>query len=364
MMFILTKEHGRMIGKVKNKENVTKSALASLRLAIKSYFKTYQVASEKGVVKDMFIDEVDAFYEFSMERIDMFCDNTDYQEVYLQCIFHFHHFFELLLKDVLASVHPKLAHKVKLDGDNSAIILDILLNKNPLDLTEDNTAEFMTSLNRVINLMKLNDGTIPIISKIVNDNKQTLVDLNQLRNRVWHKGVYLLRINELDQFISQNVLPLAIRCLKFSNYNELESYWKYKEASLLLDPITEIIRSGQGRIDYKRIAFFKACGLACYTMPAWEFDVDQVEERAHAIVNAIPDMDVVTCFVCNKKTLLVSTETDFDTDEEGAPVSIWVKSIAAECLNCSLKILPDIGEPQSHGVDCNVIWKLEDVLTE
>ncbi|MEK5418539.1 hypothetical protein [Paenibacillus sp. FSL L8-0708] len=361
-MFKLNKLHGRLIGKVKNKENVTKSALASLRIAHKSYFKTYQVASEKGIVKNMYVDEDDAFYEFSMERIDSFCDNTDYQEVYLQCIFHFHHFFELLLKDVLASVHPKLAYKVKLDGDNSTLILDILLNKNSQDLTKDNTAEFMTSLNRVISLMKLNDGSIPIVSKIISENKQTLVDLNQLRNRVWHKGLYVLRINELDQFISQNVLPLVSRCIKVSNYNNLESYWKYRKAPL--DPINEIIRSGRDRINYKRIAFFKAYGLACYTIPAWSLDFDQVEERANAIVNAINDMDVVTCFVCGKETLLVSNETDFDTDGEGAPLSIWVKSIAAECLNCSIKIFPDVGEPNSHGVERDGIWKFEDVLEE
>lgn len=264
-MFKLNKQHGRMIGKIKNKENVTKSALASLRIAIKSYFKTYQVASEKDIVRNMYVEEDDAFYEFSMEQIDLFCDNTDYQEVYLQCIFHFHHFFELLLKDVLASVHPKLAYKVKLDGDNSALILDILLNKNSRDLTKDNTAEFMTSLNRVISLMKLNDGTIPIISKVVSENKQTLVDLNQLRNSVWHKGLYVLRINELDQFISQNILPLVMRCITSSDYSGLESYWKYRKAPL--DPIAEIIRSGIDKIDYKRIAFFKAYGLACYTIP-------------------------------------------------------------------------------------------------
>ncbi|MCP3808591.1 hypothetical protein NLX78_15245 [Paenibacillus sp. Lou8.1] len=363
-IFKLTREHGLTIGKIKNKENVTKSALASLRIGVKSYFKTYQVASDKRVVKDMYIEKDHPFYEDSMERIALFCENTDYQEVYLQCVFHFHHFFELLLKDILGSVHPKLAYKVNLNGDNSSTILDVLLNKRPYDLTSDNTAEFMTSLNRVISLMKLEGDTssIPVISKIISDNKQTLVDLNQLRNRVWHKGVYVLRLNELDQFISQNVFPLVNKCLEFSDYNKLESYWKYKKSTL--DPINEIIKSGQEQIDYERIAFFKAYGLACYTIPIWKFDLDQIEERANAIVKAIDDMDVTTCFVCNMETLLVSTETDFDTDEEGAPVSIWVKSIGAECLNCSLKISPDIGEPQSHGVDCDILWRFEDVLTE
>lgn len=74
-------------------------------------------------------------------------------------------------------------------------------------------------------------------------------------------------------------------------------------------------------------------------------------------------MDVATCFVCDKETLLVNTETDFDTDEEGAPLSIWVKSIAAECLSCSLKIFPDVGEPEYYGVKCGEIWKYEDILT-
>ncbi|WP_068616555.1 hypothetical protein [Paenibacillus tuaregi] len=359
-MFKLNAEHGRMIGKVKSKENVTKSALTSLRLALKSYFKTYQVASQKGIINDLLVEESNPFYDFSQNNIDLFCDNTDYQEVYLQCIFHFHHFFELLLKDVLSSVHPKLAYKVKLDGDNSALILEILKNKQSNDLSNDNTAEFQTSLNRVIKLMNIQDENIPIVSKVICDNKQTLVDLNTLRNRVWHKGLYVLRLNELDQFISQNILPLVVNCLQATNYNNLENYWKYKKAPL--DPITEIINSGQGVVDYGRIAFYKAYGLACYSMPIWKSDLDEFEKKAEAIVRAIHGMTVDSCFVCGKNTLLISTEADYNSDEFGVPVSIWVKSTAAECLNCSLRLFPDIGEPCSHGVEYEQLWRFEDVL--
>ena len=216
-IFKLTREHGITIGKIKNKENVTKSAFASLRIAVKSNFKTYQVASDKNVVKDMYIEKDDPFYEYSMGRIEQFCENKITRK-YICNVYSISTIFSsYYLKDILGSVHPKLAYKVNLNGDNSAAILDILLNKRPYDLQSDNTAEFMTSLNRVISLMKLEGDTssIPVISKIINDNKQTLVDLNQLRNRVWHKGVYVLRLNELDQFISQNVFPLVIKCLQF-----------------------------------------------------------------------------------------------------------------------------------------------------
>lgn len=349
------KIHGRKIDAVKKKENVTKSALASLRLAIKAYFKTYDVATENGIVHDMSVKEGEVFFDYCMERVGDLCNNVNYQEVYMQCIFHFHHFFELLLKDILSSVDPKLVLKVKLDGDDSVEIMNIFQNKKS-DITELYTAEFMTSMKRVISLLKLKDGFIPIVAKTIQDNKQTLVDLNKLRNRAWHKGLYSLKITELDQFISQNILPLVMICLSQTNYNKLESYWKYRDSSF--DPILEIIKSGQeSDVNYKRIAFFKAYGSACYNVPDWNIDLDLVEKKAAAIVDTIFDIKVETCFVCNYEALLVTTETDFSSDLEGNNVSFWTNSTAAECLCCSLKIFPDIGEPNEHGINSEKLWE-------
>ena len=93
------KIHGVMIGSVKNKENITRSALASLKIAIRSYFNSYYVFNRHRVIQALYLDEDnDPFAEATKERLELLCSNTDYQEVYMQCIFHFHHFLNFSLR--------------------------------------------------------------------------------------------------------------------------------------------------------------------------------------------------------------------------------------------------------------------------
>ncbi|MNW53966.1 hypothetical protein D3C74_315470 [compost metagenome] len=252
-----------------------------------------------------------------------------------------------------------LAQKIMLDGKDSSEILKVLLNIGEVNITQDNTAEFAVALDRVCTLSKRTEGFVPIVVKTIIDYKQTLKDLNLLRNKVWHKGIYILRITELDQFISQNILPLVLNVLKISQYGGLEKYWKYKDAEF--DPIYEIISAGRsGKVDYKRIAFFKSYGLACYKIPQWNYDLVDINVKAKAIVGAVHDLDLETCYVCREETLLVSTVSDHDFDQEGNFLGRWWNTTAAECLNCSLSVFPDIGEPMDYGVITDILWKSGD----
>ncbi|KJD42790.1 hypothetical protein [Paenibacillus terrae] len=359
MFKLNVKTHGVQAGVVKNHDNVTKAALASLRLALKAYFNTYYICSEKRLISSMSVPPSDPLYDISMGAIDNLCENIEYQEQFMQTIFHFHHFFELFLKDILSTVHKNLAQKIMLDGKDSSEILKVLLNIGDVNITQDNTAEFAVALERVCTLSKRTEGFVPIVVKTITDYQKTLKDLNLLRNKVWHKGIYILRITELDQFISQNILPLVVKVLKITHYRGLEKYWKYKEAEY--DPINEIISAGRpGIIDYKRIAFFKSYGFACYKIPKWNFDLLDINAKAKAIVGAVHDLELETCYVCKEETLLVSTVSDHDIDREGNFLGAWWNSTAAECLNCSLSVFPDAGEPMDYGVKNEILWKSGD----
>lgn len=358
-MFKLEKTHGVHAEGVKKREHVTKAALASLRLALKAYFNTYYICSKKRLVSSMCVTLSDPFYDISMDQIDRLCENVDYQEQYMQTIFHFHHFFELFLKDILRRVHVNLANKIMLNGKDSSEILKVLLNSGDVDIKQDNTAEFAVALDRVCTLSKRTDGSVPIVVKTITDYKNTLKDLNTLRNKAWHKGIYILKITELDQFISQNILPLLVKVLKTTQYGDLEKYWKYEEVEF--DPINEIISAGcSGVVDYKRIAFFKSYGLACYRIPRWNYDLLDIKAKAKAIVRTVHDLKLETCYVCNEETLLVSTVSDHEIDQEGNFLGAWWNTTAAECLNCTLSVFPDAGEPKDYGVRKEVLWKSGD----
>jgi len=354
-------QHGVKVGAVKNRNHVTKSALASLRLAMKAYFKTYYICHKRNIIGQMNVMRENPFYDECQQSITDLCENIEYQELYIQTVFHFHHFFELLLKDILASVHKNLALKISLDGNDSVEILNILLNTGKADISLDNTAEFNCALERVYKLKEYEDGPVPIVVKTIDDNKQTLKDLNLLRNRAWHKGIYILRITELDQFISQNVLPLVERVIQQTEYNKLQAYWKYTEGTKL-DPIVQIILAGQSKpINYKRIAFFKTYGLACYNYKkTWNLELDETRKKTKAIVNAVHDLTLEKCYVCNENTLIVSTISDHETDQDGNLLNAWWNTTAAECLNCSLSLFPDVGEPKSYGVAIGKLWKSGD----
>lgn len=354
------KQHGVIVGAVKNRNHVTKSALASLRLAMKAYFKTYYICHKKNIIEEMNVTKSNPFFDENQERTTELCENIEYQELYMQTVFHFHHFFELLLKDILTSVNKNLALKISLDGNDPLEILNILLNTGKANISLDNTAEFICSLERVYKLKDYQDGPVPIVVKTIYDNQQTLRDLNLLRNRAWHKGIYVLRITELDQFVSQNVLPLVERVIRQTEYHELKTFWKYESAKL--DPITQIISAGQSKpINYKRIAFFKAYGLACYNYKKnWTLDLDDTCNKAKAIVNAIHDLTLETCCVCNEHTLIVSTFSDHEIDKEGTYLGAWWNTTAAECLNCGLSLFPDVGEPSKYGASNEKLWKSGD----
>jgi len=331
--------------------DVTRSALASLRLAIKAYFETYYVCNKNNIILPASpSDPSDPFHEYEMDQIEALCNKLDYQEKYMQCIFHFHHFFELFLKDLLKTKHPYLALKLSLDSRNAELILNIINNRvTPEHVIHDNTVEFGLALDRVHSL-RSNDSVANIIAQY----KGTLEDLNLLRNRAWHRGLLILRIDALDTFISKNVFPLLLKLMETSNYKGKERYWKYNQADL--DPIEKIVEHSTE--NYKALLFFKAYGNACYNLPSkFNLDLHDTLSKAKAIVDSIPNLELHECLVCKESTLLVSTEHDVDTDTEGRPVAAWWNTTAAECLNCRFTIYPDVGEPTEYGVGSQLLWE-------
>ncbi|WP_034757850.1 hypothetical protein [Rossellomorea vietnamensis] len=337
--------HGIQVNNVKQ-ENGTNAAIASLRLALKNYFSTYQF-SERITIQD----NIEAATERHLASL------LSYQEKYLQTIFHFHHFIELLIKDELRLINPILA--VKLDTDNGRNIMNLIKNKTNSGSIGNRTVEFMVALKR---LYSLADSECKI-GEIIKKHKRGLTDLNTLRNRAWHRGTFVLLYRELDRFIGTNILPCIIECMEYSIYKGSERFWKYKSPKIDIDPIKKIIEATKKpEINYSEVAFYKAIGLASYDIPL-EFGtigkryMQPSEKKAKALLGSGSDADeVLECFVCGKQSLVSYREDDWDHDEQGQPINGWWRIYEVECQECHLRLDRHIGNPKKYGVEIPDLW--------
>lgn len=337
--------HGIQIERVK-KANTTNSAIASLNIALKSYFSTHEFFERLSPLTD----------EGKLaEREERFLGSLTYQEKYLQTIFHFHHFFELLFKDELRAINPILA--VRLETNSASYILDLIdgTNRKP----EKNTVEFSAALSRLKSLYTSNIK----IAEVVRKYEQVFKDLNTLRNKSWHRGTYVLRYKELDQFISANILPCTLECIEHSNYKDTETYWKYKNLVNEIDPIKELISSiRKVDVDFAEIAFYKAMGAAAYNIPDRNWDLFGDSEAAVKNAEALLEYDgedILNCFVCGNPTLVTYKVDDMDTDEKGNVTEAWWTIYKIKCEACNLKLYRGIGEPSKYGIDIPQVWKGE-----
>lgn len=352
-------KHGLRVSATGN-PNVTRASITSLRIALISFFETYHASRVS-----LNISQLDDPSMKEME--DNVAHYSLYQQKYLQTVFHFHHFFELLTKDVLRTVDPFYA--VKIDTKDLKVLKAI---RNG-DIVEDSvhSVEFETAVSRMCSLR--GEADAPPLSNIYTPDvkKHSLEILNRLRNRAWHRGLFVLRYSELDRFIVQNILPLAIEALDNSHYKGMDG-WKYKQSTKLpFDPIEQLIFEGQrAKFDYSRVAFFKAVGLACYKRNSFGRRLRGYNKRAYSedeadklVDGGIEGADEVReCFVCGKQSLVLYRNDDADVDENNNILEAWWNIYKAECQECNLLLYDDVDNPKAFGINQGVMWRGETTI--
>jgi hypothetical protein len=223
------------------------SAYISLRIALKSYFKTYKAVENeldwKIVNTDNYKHDDNVYFH--------------YCEYYSETIVHFQHFFELIIKQLLRHEHPLLA----VDTGNKHIVLYDLIKEGKAsdkDLNNLNSIEFRKALERICRLIK--DKKLPNYSnlKFIYTEQQTLIELNKLRNRALHRGTYILKYKSLDQFIGKYILPLVSEFLNLDEVQNKPFTWKYTEPFCKIVVIEDIIveaSRGCSHLNYCRYIF-------------------------------------------------------------------------------------------------------------
>lgn len=336
---------------------ISSFAFISLRTALKSYFSTYKSISHFL----NFITTSDA--SFTKEEKDWHY-NSEYIENYAETILHFQHFIELICKEILREKHELLV----LNVDKKHELFYKLLFKEAVsssDLEGLRTAEFSTTLERLCDLIR--SGKLDPRYSFFREtqNKKALDTLNTLRNRIWHRGTFVLRYKALDLFIGKYILPIVKEIVLLPEYKTLENRWKYISLKHPIDPINEIIKeckNGNG-YDVGKVAFLKELGRSAYENPLehrFKFLNKEIIKRSKRIADAeVTDLKataIYECPVCGINSLTSYEDSDGEIEEDGSYSSYWTFSWYVKCFCCSFEIQNDLKNPKEYGIDLPDYW--------
>ncbi len=300
--------------KIKELSNKNTSALNSFRVAMRSYFSTYKAIKWNAI----------KIFKHTTDNEEL--HNRDYIEMYSETIVHFQHFFELVLKDILREANELLALRVENKND---LFVELVLGNN-IDssiLEKQNTVEFTTAFERVQVLVKKDEySQYSFLGEAI--NKEALNQLNELRNKIWHRGSFVLRYTTLDLFIGRYILPIVTKLVQLDQYKYLSNFSAKSNNRLETDPVKEIINESSKKSPaFDKIAFFKELARASYNNKLENMFgtfYEEVEDRAKSIAereltNSFDKgASISDCPCCGIKSLVGYNDADFDEENEEA----------------------------------------------
>lgn len=328
-------------------------ALISLRIAIKAFFSTY-----KATPNLLNIIDPTAIYGKVIDSPHP----LDFCEAFAETIFHFQHFAELSCKNILRNEHPLLCDI----ANKNPVVLYKLLKDKKLTIEESKTVrslEFSETLESLIKLITTNTISNHKDLRFIITHKETLKTLNELRNKISHRGIFIMRYKSLDIFIGRYILPFVIDMIKFNYSDSAFHDWHYTPPDCGIDPIEEIINECLlSSINHRKIALLKEIGRAAYSNPL-KVDPNDSDKtfgltftglmnqriKGHALKIADAEKShhnctQTKCPICGLQTLLVFKDTHHEDDDE----SYFEYAYEAKCECCSFNIDYDLEIPSDY----------------
>ncbi len=347
--FLLKNAHGKLVN----------SAIISLKSALRAYFSTY------GSMKYSLhlFDDNSSSSRATLEQ----SHSSTYIELVTETIIHFHHFAELILKDMLSAEHPVLA--LKTEQKHSTLHRLIMKEDIPdAELGEMHTLTFANSMARLCAL--INDNRISNSDHhFITHEKSWLKPLNELRNKLIHSGTFVLKYDALDKIVGGYILPFVKRVTDLSEYSDLDQYWKYQSLDCKLDPIDLILHEFTGdSYDIGKIALLKELGRAAYLNPleersAWNARFNE-EIKNRALRSAKAELgepnrnSVLKCPVCGIISLVVFDDIELEGEDPNTGVfdKAWLYTWQVKCMCCSYEVNHHLKNPKDYGLDLDNYW--------
>jgi len=333
----------------KYNEETIDLAFTSLKIALKQYFSTYD--SVRYDFKKIENDTFDNKYSFK------------YYGIYCDAIIHLQHFIELIMKQFLKKRHPLLV----VDARDNVEVLDKLLKNETVsssDVEKLHFVEYSVALNRLTDLIKKGRINDPILEVFKTHNAE-LQQLNNLRNRIWHRGMFALKYNALDELFGVFLLPIVKKIIVHPDFSRNQEYWMYKKIHCGIDPLAELLSELKKPVySKKKIAWLKELGRAAYIseilsepMPLKKSTIQTLEKAAKAQIGSSNIKSITTCPVCGTNTMAIYSEIDDDREEDGSYTNMWESTYRAKCISCTFEVTEAIGNPSDHGLtQINDIW--------
>lgn len=348
------KEAGFFINETKPR--IDSLAFLSLRIALESYFSTYRSS----------VSYINYLYEDTALNTD---NDSHYSLKYIEntseAIFHFHHFVELILKDILRKKHDLLTINVP---NKHELLYDLLFNNKDeaikrLKIENQKQLEFSESLDRIVFLIKkkkIDEKKYDFIADAIG----WLKDLNLLRNRIAHRGVFILRYKALDFLFGKFAFPFIKNVLALEEYHN-KADWKYKLNAININPIEEIIKHIQSETySLTKVSLLKEIGRASFENPInpgftiYGYLNEKITQKSEMFAQNVLQIDweheVINCPICNTKSLVKSIDTfTVNNDETGETENVIQFIYKVKCYCCSFEIddrLHDLGK-MNLGID-------------
>lgn len=349
-------------------KEVDVTAPLSLKIALKAYFSTYRSIRHKI---SSFVDPENDVLKNS-EDIGFLSYPLSYYEACTEAIVHFQHFAELLIKSFLRKEHPLLADIAA----HNVVILHKLLTNERLDAEEEKgirSIEFGESIERLhklINAKRLGqDGHLDFIK----DAKSWLKTVNMLRNRLWHRGTFILHYTALDRLFGEYILPFIQVISNLPEYSNSLHWWKYQPLHCNLDPIQDIVNVFKnGKYNLKNVAILKELGRAAYEKPLEMPEMiyghkRRVKELAKLEKEqrfGISTIDAIKqCPVCGIDSLMLFYDTEDYENYYGEGEDIHEEPYKyiyeVKCTFCSFEMDWSLGLPSEYGFNLEDYWKAE-----
>lgn len=326
-------------------------ASLSLNLSFKSYFSTYRsvdyyliLLSEKSKSEE----GKDCFY------------TTEYIENACEAIFHFQHFVELIIKDILHKEHELLL----IDASKIHSLLYDLAKGEKYDNKDLQRASYIgysLALERLVTLIKKNRLDKNIYGFIKEANEWLKV-INNLRNRIVHRGVFVLRYEALDYLFGKYVFPFVIKVASLPAYKKYVRFKRFMNNALEIDPVKELTKHfAEESYSLNKVSLLKEIGRASAENPllnrkyAIRHD-DEMKKRAELIARSLVSYDklnvVKLCPICNTNSLVVYKDSYFDVDEQES----YDSSYHVKCFCCSFELDNKIGDINKMNLNIENYW--------
>ena len=261
-------------------------------------------------------------------------------------IVQFQHFLELFLKDVLLTISPLMVY----DPTQRTLLLLKMIKSDPITDTElegVHFIEFSEALKRTEALLR--NGTLNPCYNFLINYLDTMKQINTLRNRIAHRGAFIVRHDALDSIFGKHILPFVKELEdNLSDYNNILSRrmnikdTTIKPFELIINEYKTSSPNEYAVYVYKMMALAGFNNKLEYHLAEYFQDyLDGKIKDAESIANIIAEnqmYDIMKCPICECNTLIECTETETIEDDYGNIEDMWTYVYRIECQQCGFHL--------------------------